>query len=236
MDTKKTAIITGASRGIGKACALGLSRLGYHCLLISRNQRQLEEVADEILSHGGKSSLFAVDLTKENELEECIEKIKGHYESIDVLVNNAGMYVGGNLQMDTDEFRKQLELNLTANFSLLKALVPVMKEQRSGYIFNIASRAGKIGFSASGAYSASKFGLVGLSESLYRELAEYGISVTAICPGYVATEMATLAGTPLSDEEMIQPQDIFRTIEYLLNLAPNTRVKEIVVEAKGSIS
>ncbi|WP_159517785.1 SDR family oxidoreductase [Sunxiuqinia indica] len=236
MNTAKIAIITGASRGIGKACAIGLAGMGYHCLLISRSQQQLEEVAEEIHTNGGKSSLFAVDLTKENELEDCIQKIKKHYVSIDVLINNAGMFVGGNLEMDVSEFRQQLELNLTANFNLLQAFVPLMKEQKSGAIFNIASRAGKIGFANSGAYSASKFGLVGLSESLYRELAEYGISVTAICPGYVATEMATLAGTPLTNEEMIQPEDIFLTIEYLLKLAPNTRVKEIIIEAKGSIS
>ncbi|WP_321288809.1 SDR family oxidoreductase [uncultured Sunxiuqinia sp.] len=235
MNTAKIAIITGASRGIGKACAIGLAGMGYHCLLISRTQQQLEELAEEIQENGGRSSLFAVDLTKQNELEECIQKIKKHYGRIDVLVNNAGMFIGGNLQVDVSEFRQQLELNITANFKLLQAFVPVMKEQQSGAIFNIASRAGKIGFANSGAYSASKFGLVGLNESLYRELAEYGISVTAICPGYVATEMAKLAGTPLPEEEMIQPSDIFLTIEYLLKLAPNTRVKEIIIEAKGGI-
>lgn len=235
MNTAKTAIITGASRGIGKACAKGLANLGYLCLLIARSQEQLETLAEEIHSAGGQSSIFAVDLTNESELQECVLKIKKHYVSIDVLVNNAGMYVSGNLQMESDEFRKQLELNLTANFSLLKAFVPVMKEQKAGYIFNIASRAGKVGFSNSGAYSASKFGLIGLSESLYRELAEYGISVTAICPAWVATEMATTAGSPHEAHEMIQPDDIFLTIEYLLKLAPNTRIKEIVLEARKSI-
>ncbi len=235
-SSKKTAIITGASKGIGKACALGLASLGYHCILISRSMELLEEVARQINDDGGEASLFAVDLTKEEELKQCLEKIRMYYPKVDVLVNNAGMYISGNLQMDANEFRLQMELNLMANFNLLKEIVPVMKAQKSGYIFNIASRAGKIGFSNSGAYSASKFGLVGLSESLYRELAEFGISVTAICPGYVATEMAYQAGTPLTDDEMIQPEDIYRTIEYLLKLAPNTRVKEIVIEAKDSIS
>ena len=232
---KKTAIITGASRGIGKACALGLADLGYHCILISRSLELLEEVAQQIHTNGGDSSLFAVDLTKEHELLDCIEKIKQHYPKIDVLVNNAGMYIGGNLQMDTNDFRLQMELNLMANFNLLKDVVPIMKAQKSGYIFNIASRAGKVGFSNSGAYSASKFGLVGLSESLYRELASYGISVTAICPGWVATEMADMAGSPLSSDEMIQPEDIYKTMKYLLDLAPNTRIKEIIIEIRNSI-
>ena len=233
---KKTAIITGASRGIGKACALGLAQMGYHCIMIARNLELLEEVAQQIHANGGESSLFAVDLTKEEALVECIQKIKQHYSQIDVLVNNAGMYIGGNLQMNTIDFRLQMELNLMAKFNLLKEVVPIMKAQKSGHIFNIASRAGKIGFSNSGAYSASKFGLVGLSESLYRELAESGISVTAICPGWVATEMADLAGSPLPADEMIQPEDIFRTLEYLLNLAPNTRIKELIIEARESIT
>ncbi len=233
---KKTAIVTGASRGIGKACAFGLAKLGYHCILISRSLELLEEVAQQIHDNEGDSSLFAVDLTKESELLECMQKIKQHYHKIDILVNNAGMYIGGNLQMEVDDFRLQMELNLMANFNLLKEVVPLMKTQKSGYIFNIASRAGKVGFSNSGAYSASKFGLVGLSESLYRELAESGISVTAICPGWVATEMADAAGTPLTADEMIQPEDIYLTMEYLLKLAPNTRIKEIMLEAKQSIS
>ena len=235
METTKIAIITGASRGIGKACALGLAGLGYHCILIARNLEKLKNLAEKINASGGESSIFALDLADEKALLEVLEKIKKYYPRIDVLVNNAGMFIGGNLQLETDEFRKQLELNLTANFNILKELVPVMKEQKSGYIFNISSRAGKIGFANSGAYSASKFGLVGLGESLFRELGPQGISVTSICPAYVATDMAQVANTPFKDEEMIQPEDIFYTIEYLLKLAPNTRVREIVIEARESI-
>ncbi|HKJ42682.1 MAG TPA: SDR family oxidoreductase, partial [Sunxiuqinia sp.] len=213
----------------------GLAGLGYHCILIARNQEQMEELAGEIQEAGGDSSVFALDLTNEKALLNVLAKIKKYYPRIDVLVNNAGMYIGGNLQMETDEFRQQLELNLTAQFTILKELVPVMKEQQSGHIFNIASRAGKVGFANSGAYSASKFGLVGLSESLFRELGPFGISVTAICPAYVSTEMARKAGSNHENEEMIQPEDIFSTIEYLLKLAPNTRIKEIVIEARKSI-
>lgn len=235
MNTSKTAIITGASRGIGRACAKGLARLGYHCILISRDQEKLEELAEEIKTAGGKSSVFSVDLMNDTDLQEVLLKIKKHYQRIDVLVNNAGMFLGGNLQLSTEEFRQQLDLNLTANFNILKELVPVMKRQKVGYIFNIASRAGKVGFAKSGAYSASKFGLVGLSESLFRELADDGISVTTICPAYVATGMAIKAGATHDPEEMIQPEDIFLTIEYLLKLAPHTRIREIVIEARKSI-
>ena len=111
-----------------------------------------------------------------------------------------------------------------------------MKAQKSGHIFNVASRAGKVGFSGGGAYSASKFGLVGLSESLYRELNPLGIKVTALCPGWVNTEMAVDAGTPLESEQMIQPDDLFRTIEWLLQLSPAACVKEVILESPNSIS
>jgi 3-oxoacyl-[acyl-carrier protein] reductase len=117
----------------------------------------------------------------------------------------------------------------------LKEVVPLMKKRGKGHIFNIASRGGKTGFAGEGAYDASKFGIVGLSESLYRELAGEGISVTAICPGWVDTEMAQQGGATLLREEMIQPEDIMKTIQWVLKLAPNTCVREVVLEPTKSI-
>ena len=110
-----------------------------------------------------------------------------------------------------------------------------MKKQKSGYIFNISSRAGIIGFAGNAGYVASKFGLVGFSQSLYRELTPQGIKVTAICPSWVNTRMAYEAGTPAEPEEMIQPEDIFQTVKWLLSLSPGASVKEIVVDAPKSI-
>lgn len=235
MQNQKCAIVTGASRGIGKVCALGLAKLGYHCILIARNRGQLEGLAEEIYEEGGEASLFAVDLSDEQEIISCTEKIKKHYPEIEVMVNNAGIYFDGSLELNTEDFRKQIELNLTANYILLKELVPVMKRQKSGHIFNIASRAGKIGFEGGGAYSASKFALVGLSESLYRGLAKDNVRVTSICPGWVNTEMAQVAGTPWTNEDMIQPEDILKTIEYLLSLSSGACIKEMVIETPKSI-
>jgi len=110
-----------------------------------------------------------------------------------------------------------------------------MKQQKSGFIINVASRAGKISYADSGIYSASKFGLVGLSESLYKKLAPFGIKVTTICPGIVDTQMASEAATKLSSEEMIQPIDIMETIRWLLKLSMSTCVKEAVIECKRQI-
>jgi short-subunit dehydrogenase len=110
-----------------------------------------------------------------------------------------------------------------------------MKQQKAGYIFSIASRAGKIGYVDIGVYSASKFGLVGLSESLYKKLAPFGIKVITICPGLVDTQMASETATKLSSEEMIRPIDIMETIRWLLKLSMSTFMKKVVIECKRQI-
>ncbi|WP_372650285.1 SDR family oxidoreductase [Draconibacterium sp.] len=233
MNESKTVIITGAGKGIGKAIATGLAQLGYQTILVGRNNQNLEQVAQEI---GSTAKVLQLDITDKPAVKEAIAKIVSENGSIDILVNNAGIYFDGTVDISDDDFEKMLETNLTAQFSLLKEVVPVMKTQKSGYIFNVASRSGKVGFAGSGAYSASKFGLVGLSESLYRELNPLGIKVTALCPGWVNTEMAFDAGTPLESEEMIQPNDLFKTIEWLLQLSPGACVQEVILESPNSIS
>ncbi|MDX8338234.1 SDR family oxidoreductase [Draconibacterium sp. IB214405] len=233
MKENKTAVVTGAGKGIGKTIAIGLAKLGYNTILVGRNKQNLENAAQEI---GSNAKVLQLDITDRPAVKEAIAKIVSEKGGIDILVNNAGIYFDGSVDLPDEEFEKMLKTNLTAQFSLLKEVVPVMKAQKSGYIFNVASRAGKVGFAGGGAYSASKFGLVGLSESLYRELNPLGIKVTALCPGWVNTDMAYDAGTPLESEEMIQPEDLFKTIEWLLQLSPAACVKEVVLESPKSIS
>jgi short-subunit dehydrogenase len=145
------------------------------------------------------------------------------------------MFIDGSLNEPVDSFKKIIEINVVAQYAVLKTVTEIMKKQQSGYIFNIASRAAKYGFSDGGIYGSTKFAFVGLTESLYRELAPLGIRVTSLCPGWVNTEMAKTAGTPLKEEEMIQPNDLLNTIRYLLNLSENVCIKEIVIEMKKSI-
>jgi short-subunit dehydrogenase len=239
MGKQPVAIITGASRGIGKTCAIGLAKIGYQTILISRNEKTLNEVASEIANTkiAGilKPHILPIDLTDLEETEVSIQKVVEKFGRIDVLVNNAGIFRYGTSSISVKEFEELLATNLTAAFCMIKSVVPFMKKQGQGHIFNIASRAGKYGFADSGGYNASKFGLVGLSESLYRELSEFGISVTAICPGWVNTDMAYEAGTPLPADEMIQPSDIFKTIEWILSLSSQTRIKEVLIESNKSI-
>ncbi len=237
MISRKIAVITGAGKGIGRAIAIGLSQLNYQAVLIGRNKTDLEKVAEDIKSDSGPEPLiFSFDITDSDRIRETIQNVFTQFGQIDILVNNAGIYIDGSVDIPEKDFRKIMETNLIAQFVFLQEVVPVMKKQKSGTIFNVASRAGKVGFAGSGAYNASKFGLVGLNESLYRELVPLGIKVTALCPGWVHTKMAYEAGSTLESEQMIQPEDIFQTIHWLLSLSPGACVKEVILETPKSLS
>jgi NAD(P)-dependent dehydrogenase (short-subunit alcohol dehydrogenase family) len=232
----KVALITGASKGIGKAIAIGLGKLNYQTVLIGRDSDDLKSVKEEIIRSGcSEPELFALDITDSEKVKETVAEIVEKFGRIDILVNNAGIHFGGTLELPEPDFKKMLNTNLTAQFVMLQKVVPVMKKQKSGYIFNVASRSAKVGFAGSGGYCASKFGLLGLSESLYRELTPQGIKVTALCPAWVNTNMAQEAGTPLHPEEMIQPDDLFKTIRWLLELSPGACVKEVVITNPKSL-
>ena len=241
MKEYPVAIITGASRGIGKACAIGLSQKGYRTVLVARTAAKLQEAANEIQKQQPKDDdrnpvVYPLDVTDYLKVQQFVQEIMDKLKRIDLLINNAGITIQGTLDISISDFDHLYHSNLRAPFSLLKAVVPIMKKQKGGHIFNIASRSGKIGFSGKGGYVSTKFGLVGLSESLYRELAEEGIKVTSICPSWVNTDMAQQAGAPLSREEMIQPEDIMKTIQWVLDLSSNTCVKEVVIECRKSIA
>ena len=236
METIKVAIITGASKGIGKAIAVGFGKMKYQTVLIGRNQEDLKKVSDEISNSGGLlPSRISVDITDSKKVKETVNEVIKQYGRIDILVNNAGIHFGGSLDLPEEDFKSMLETNLVAQLVFAQEVVPAMKKQQSGYIFNISSRSGKVGFAGSGGYSASKFGLLGLNESLYRGLTPQGIKVTALCPAWVNTRMAREAGTPLEAEEMIQPDDLFQTIRWLLNLSDGACVKEVVITNPKSL-
>ena len=230
------ALITGASKGIGKGIAIGLARSGYQTILTGRNEEDLQQVVQEILSEGNiKPDYYRVDIRDSNMVIKMVEDVVDRHSRIDVLVNNAGIHFKGTLELPEEDFRSLMETNIIGQFIVAKAVVPVMKKQGSGYIFNVASRSAKVGFAGTGGYCASKFGLLGLSESLYRELTPQGIKVTALCPAWVDTGMADRAGSPLEPEQRIQPEDIFHTIEWLLNLSSGACVKEVVITNPGSL-
>lgn len=227
MRSEKVAIITGASRGIGKEVARGLAEDGYNVVLIARSKNDLVELTDQITQYGVKSKVICADITNFEFISNAIKDVIAEWGQIDVLVNNAGIFIDGSLETSLEDYQTLFDVNFKAQLVLIKSVLPIMQSQHSGHIINIASIAGKVGFSTIGAYTSSKFALVGLSESLHAEYSTQGIKITSICPGYVATDMAKGASIP--ESAMIQPQDILQTIRWLLLLSPTAFVKEIIL-------
>lgn len=236
----KTVLITGANRGIGRTLTLGFAEKGYKTILLVRDKNKLNNLENEIVEVVKDEKLypeiFEIELTDFDKLKTTINQIADKFERIDVLVNNAGVYEKGSLEADLESYQKVVNVNLVAPYVILKEIVEKMKMQRGGYIFNVSSRAGKIGFSGTGTYVSSKFGLYGLSESLYRELTKIGIKVTTLCPSWVDTKMAREAGCPLDAKDMIQTEDLMKTVNYLLDLSPSAVVKEIMIECGKNVS
>lgn len=228
MKIEKVAIITGASRGIGKEVARSLAEEGYHLILIARNENQLMKLQKEIAQFSVQSELIAADITKFETISEQVDLILKEWGRCDVLVNNAGIFIDGTLDATLEEYQQLFDTNFKAQLVFIKAVIPYMKKQGNGYIFNIASIAGKIGYANIGAYTSSKFALVGLSESLHAKYSSQGIKITSICPDYVATDMAKGASIP--ENEMIQTKDISQIIKALLTLSSQAFIKEIVID------
>ena len=199
MSNIPVALVTGGSRGIGRAAAEELAREGYKVALIARTPERLEAAARELVETLGLDAehapvTFALDVGDGQAVGDAVDRLAAEWGRIDVLFNSAGVSIPGTLELDADTLDLLYRTNLRAPFLFMKHVIPIMRRQGSGYIFNLASRNGKIGVAGLGGYTASKFGLVGLGEVLYRELAAQGIKVTTLCPGWVNTDMASGEG------------------------------------------
>lgn len=233
----KVAIITGASRGIGASVAEALAMDGYITAITARSQDALKELANKISSKittPNSPIIYSLDVQDHQAVQDMVADVNSKFGHIDLLFNNAGIDMLGTTHVSIEDFDKTMAINLRGAFSFLKAVVPIMKAQGNGTIINVASRAGKIGFAELGVYGASKFGLVGLSESLYHELCPLGIKVTALCPSWVDTNMGQDSGLPR--EEMISTDDIVSSVRWLLSLSPAAVVKDLTIECRKDIA
>ena len=188
--TNKVAIITGASQGIGKGMAETFSKAGAHIACVSRNKDNLKSVADSLIKNGGAASFYTCDVSSLDAFQNTIKEIEENHGSVDILVNNAGVCKDKLImRMSEDEWNKVININLNGAFNGIKAVSQIMIKQRAGRIINISSIVGLIGNPGQANYAASKAGLIGLSKSAAKELAPRGITVNAIAPGYIATDM-----------------------------------------------
>lgn len=224
----KVAFVTGAGRGIGKAVAIALANEGVNIGLLARTESALKEVVSEVGGLGVKAAYAAVDISSQEEVEQAIKKITGELGTADILINNAGIgKFESLLEMDPQEWKRIIDVNLMGPYYVTKAVLPQLIEKNGGDIINISSTNGLSGAATSSAYSASKFGVIGLTESLAQEVRRNNIRVTALTPSTVATELAVKTNliAENNDEKYMQPEDIAEFIVAQLKLHPRIYVK-----------
>ena len=191
---QKIAVVTGANRGLGKAVALRFAQEGAHILLLGRNEEGLRSVKQLIAQQGGRADVFTVDVTQAEEVTRVAAQIEEAYGRIDILINNAGISIEQPLvDMEIDTWKKIIDTNLNAVAIMTKAFLPMMIRQKSGSIVNVGSGAGLRGLPGSCAYSASKAGVICLSQALGEEVRKHGIRVNVVCPGPIDTELFQLS-------------------------------------------
>lgn len=224
----KTALVTGAGKGIGRAIAVALAQEGVHVALMARTTAQLEAVAQEVKAHGVNAAVVTADVTDLNAVNSAIAEVRAQLGQIDILINNAGVGAFAKfLEMEPEQWENIIKVNLLGPYYVTRAVLPEMIERQTGDIVNVSSTAGQKGAPVTSAYSASKFGLIGMSESLMQEVRKHNIRVTTLTPSTVATDMAIdLKLTDGNPERVMQPEDFAELVISQLKLNRRVFVKE----------
>lgn len=225
MIEKNVALVTGASRGIGRAIALELARRGNRIIVnYNGSAEKAEQVGQEIAKAGGEAVLMQADVSSFTACEDMMRRISKEYGRLDILVNNAGITRDGLLmQMKEEDFRRVLEVNLQGTFHTIRFASRLMLKQRRGRIVNLTSVVGIHGNSGQANYSASKAGIIGLTKSAARELASRGITVNAIAPGFIQTDMTGVLPEEVQEASRQQiplgyfgrPEDVAAAVGFL---------------------
>jgi 3-oxoacyl-[acyl-carrier protein] reductase len=220
----RVAMVTGASQGIGRACAVALAKAGAQVALAARNGAKLAEVAAEIEAAGGKAMPFEMDLASEESIKAITKAVVTHYGKLEILVNNGGITRDNlMLRMKLADWNAVLQTNLTGAFLLTQAASSSMLKTRWGRIINISSVVGETGQAGQANYAASKAGLIGLTMSLARELASRNITVNAVAPGYISTPMTDVLNDQQRSAMLTQipldragtPEDVASAVVFL---------------------
>jgi NAD(P)-dependent dehydrogenase (short-subunit alcohol dehydrogenase family) len=232
----KTAVVTGASQGIGKAIALELGRAGANVVLAARTRERLEQVAEEV-GKVGSGLVLAVptDLTKEESIKKLAATVEREFGRLDILVNNAGQTLSRTLEETTcEEWDQVIATNARSAFLLCRESVRLLRQAQPGYIVNISSVVGVKGYPKQIAYTASKHAMRGMSIAMAEELREDNIRVHVICPGGVLTEMVDSVRPDIQKDELILPEEIAELVRYLVTHEGKGVVDEIRIRRATS--
>ena len=222
----QVALITGASRGIGFAIARRLGRMGARVSICGRDQAKLDQSASRLRSEGIETLAVLADVARGDQISSLVHRTQQEFGPIDILVNNAGIGLFGPFhEFGEADWNRVMDTNLKSVFLVSRAVAPEMIRRQTGHIINISSLAGKNTFANGAIYCASKWGLMGLSGSMAEDLRGYGIRVSAICPGSVATEFAGQGGK--NPSKMLQPNDIAHAVAALVTQAEGSFISEL---------
>ena len=225
----ETAVITGASSGVGKSLAIQLSDAGYRVVLAARSEDKLNAIAEEIISKGGDSLVVSTDVSQPEQINNLKDRAL-EYGDVSVVINNAGLGKFSKVEDVTiEDWDRQLDVNLRASFLVSQAFIPGMKQRLNGILVFMNSVAGKKGYPYSAAYVASKYGMRGLADSLREELREDNIKVISIYPGAVDTPFWDGTGVNFPREEMLNTDTLAQSIVHAIQSPGNFAVEELVV-------
>ncbi|WP_367864769.1 3-ketoacyl-ACP reductase [Pedobacter sp. WC2423] len=224
----KNALITGAGKGIGRALAIALAQEGVNVGLIARTAADLQNVAEELKTFNVQVAVVTADVASIDAVNTAVAKVKTDLGALDILINNAGISSFGSfMELEPARWEEIVKVNLFGAYYVTRAVLPEMIDRKTGDIVNISSTAGQRGAAVTSAYSASKFALIGLSESLMQEVRKHNIRVTTLTPSTVATDMAKeLNLTDGNPDKVMQPEDLAELVVSQLKLNRRVFVKE----------
>ncbi|HEY8426663.1 MAG TPA: SDR family NAD(P)-dependent oxidoreductase [Limnochordales bacterium] len=229
----QVALVTGASRGIGRAVAVRLAREGASVTLFARTESDLRAVAGEVEAAGGRALVVVGDGRKEEDVRRAVQETLGTFGRLDVLVINAGVGKYGPLEeFSADDYDWIMDTNMRSTFLFARHAVPHLKQQGSGYVVVVASVAGKKGLPNEAVYCASKHAQVGFAQALDYELRPHGVKVTTIAPGGVNTYFAFGTGRTPGDpklQEFLDPEDVAEAVLFAVTQPPKSRIIEVVM-------
>jgi 3-oxoacyl-[acyl-carrier protein] reductase len=242
--TNQVALVTGASRGLGKAIAVALAQEGASIAAVARSEDALKETLEAIRAAGGTAEPFALDVADGAAVDAVVEKITARFERIDILINNAGVTRDGLLaRMTSEAWDTVINTNLKGAFNLTKPVGRLMVKQRAGRIINISSVIGLMGNAGQANYAASKAGLIGFTKSVAREFASRGITCNVICPGFIETDMTKDLGEDLRKklldriplQRLGQPEDVAGAVAFLCSPAASYITGQILTVDGGMV-